>query len=175
MTSPIHAASALLQRSGRNARNSINRSKGLKFFCQSPGNLATSGVAPSNHCSQSSLSECIASPSPPNCLRPSKALILGQSCSGIHSWRGPMFPGSGWTCAASKVQLVLQLEVCRGVREVLLSGYVSEFEPKTSVPSHATALTRREARNASMASNDALRRRRREDKLTQAATLPRNK
>ena len=43
------------------------------------------------------------------------------------------------TCGDIKVQLVLQFEVCRGRREVLLSGFgrvhrsevVSEFEPKT--------------------------------------------
>ena len=111
MTSPIHAANALLQRSGLRALNNMRRSNGLKFFCQSPGNLATSGVAPSNHWSQSSLSECIASPSPPNCFRPSKALIFGQSCSGIHSWRGPMFPGSGWTCAETKFKRPWSLAV----------------------------------------------------------------
>ena len=92
MTSPIQAANALLHRSGLRALNSINLSNGDRFFCQSPGNLATSGVAPSNQASQSSLSECIASPNPENCFRPSKALIFGQSCSGIHSWRGPMLP-----------------------------------------------------------------------------------
>ena len=102
MTSPIQAANALLHRSGRRARSSMRRSKGDRFFCQSPGNFATSGVAPSNQASQSSLSECIASPNPENCFRPSKALIFGQSCSGIHSWRGPMLPGSGWTCAETK-------------------------------------------------------------------------
>ena len=92
MTSPIQAAKALEQRSGRKALKRISRSNGDRFFCQSPGNLATSGVAPSNHCNQSSLSECIASPKPLNCFRPSNAFILGQSCSGIHSWRGPMLP-----------------------------------------------------------------------------------
>ena len=97
MTSPIQLANALLHRSGRRARNSINLSKGLRFFCQSPGNLATSGVAPSNQASQSSLSECIASPNPLNCFNPSRALIFGQSCSGIHSCNGPMLPGSGCT------------------------------------------------------------------------------
>jgi hypothetical protein len=97
MTSPIQLARALLHRSGLRALSKIKRSKAPRFFCQSPGNFATSGVAPSNQASQSSLSECIASPNPENCFRPSKALILGQSCSGIHSWRGPMLPGSGWT------------------------------------------------------------------------------
>ena len=59
-------------------------------------------VAPSNHASQSSLSECMASPSPLNCFKPSRALIFGQRASGSHSWRGPMLPGSGWTCAETK-------------------------------------------------------------------------
>ena len=97
MTSPIHAANALLHLSGLRALNKMSRSKGLRFFCQSPGNFATSGVAPSNHASQSSLSECIASPKPLNCFRPSSALTFGQSASGIHSWRGPILPGSGCT------------------------------------------------------------------------------
>ena len=42
-------------------------------------------------------------------------------------------------CVEIKVQVVLQFEVCRGRREVLLSPYglseiVAEFELKTSVP-----------------------------------------
>mmetsp|Transcript_10342 Transcript_10342/g.17039 ORF Transcript_10342/g.17039 Transcript_10342/m.17039 type:complete len:314 (+) Transcript_10342:1392-2333(+) len=94
ITSAIQSLRAVVTRSGLKDRSRIKRSKGERDFWYSPGNLATSGFSESNHLSQSSESDCMLSPKPANFFSPSKALTLGHEDSCIHSWRGPMLPGS---------------------------------------------------------------------------------